>query len=312
MAIRLPGSWRAALELASRFGYAARGSVYLIVGVIALLAALDLAPAPRGAREVFASWAEWPPGVLLLALLAGGLVGFSLWRALQTLFDADSHGGGAKGWAVRAGQAVSGVIYGLLAWSVFELLDGIEDIGEADETEEAQAAAAAFLALPHGDLLLIAAGLALFGVGAGNVIQGAAQDFAKRLQCSEAVCRWASPLARAGYIGRGLATFPLGVFLFRAGLEARSSEARTWSDALQAVEAQPFGGLVLSLMAAGLIAFGLFGLVEAVWRRIEPPRLSRLPSPAAAPTARSSPDPRTPRIPADTRGVSRAPCSGHP
>lgn len=270
--MRLPEAWRRSLELASRFGYAARGCVYLIIGGFALLAALDLTPAPRGATEAFALWAEWTPGVLLLALLAAGLIGFTVWRGLQTLFDADSHGAGPKGWAVRAGQAVSGVVYGLLAWSVLELLDGIEDVGEADETAEAQATAATFLAHPHGDLILLSAGLVLFGVGIGNLVQGVAQDFGKRLSCSPAICRWAVPLARAGYIGRGLATFPLGVFLFRAGLEARSSEARTWSDALQAVEAQPFGSLILSLMAGGLIAFGLFGLIEAAWRRIEAPR----------------------------------------
>lgn len=275
MPVRLTGIWPAALELASRLGYAARGSIFLVVGLFALLAALDLTPAPRGARDVFATWAAWGPGAVLLALLAAGLLGFTVWRGLQTVFDADSHGAGPKAWAVRAGQAASGVVYGLLAWSALELLDGIEDVGEADGTAEARAAAAAFLAQPHGDLILLSAGLVLFGVGIGNLIQGAAQDFAKRLKCPPAVCRWVVPLARAGYVGRGLATFPLGLFLFRAGQGARSSEARTWADALQAVEAQPFGSLVLSLMAGGLIAFGIFGLVEAVWRRIEPPKRLR-------------------------------------
>jgi len=78
-------------------------------------------------------------------------------------------------------------------------------------------------------------------------------------------------MARAGYIGRGLATLPLGLFIFRAGIDARSSEARDWAGALQAVEAQPLGSLILSLVAGGLIAFGLFGLAEAVFRRIESP-----------------------------------------
>lgn len=269
MAIRLPKAWRRGLEAVSRLGYAARGVVYLTVGAFALLAALDLTPKPTGATEALAAWADWPPGLVLVGLLAVGLCGFTAWRVLQTVFDADHYGDDPKAWAVRAGQAVSGVVYGLLAWSALELLDGFEDVGEADETPES---AAEVLALPHGDLLLLAAGLALLGVGVGNLLQGLMQDFAKRLTCPDGVRRWAVPLARAGYIGRGLATFPLGVFIFRAGVEARSSEARSWADALQAVEAQPFGSLILSLLAGGLIAFGLFGVVEAVWRRIEPPR----------------------------------------
>lgn len=271
MALRLPKAWRRGLEIVSRLGYAARGSVYLTVGTFALLAALDLTPRPAGATDAVAAWAQWAPGIVLLVLLAGGLIGFSVWRALQTIFDADRQGEDAKGWAVRLGQALSGVIYGLLAWSILELLDGLEDVGEADEGAETQQVAAGVLTLPHGDWILLAAGLVLFGVGIGNLVQGFKQDFAKRLACSPAVCRWATPLARAGYVGRGLATFPLGIFIFRAGLDARSSEARDWAGALQAVEAQPFGSLILSLMAGGLIAFGLFGLVEAVFRRIEPP-----------------------------------------
>lgn len=188
------------------------------------------------------------------------------------MFDADHHGTSPKGWAIRVGQAVSGVVYGVLAWSALELLDGFEDIGEADETDSAQTLAAEVLAFPHGDWIMIAGGLALFAVGIGNLVQGARQDFAKRLDCSDDICRWAVPLARAGYIGRGLATFPLGVFLFRAGLEVRSSEARSWADAMQAIEGQPFGPVILALVAGGLIAFGLFGLVEARYRRIEAPK----------------------------------------
>ncbi len=272
MAARLPERWRRALELASRLGYAARGAVYLTVGVLAMLAALDLTPSASGAHEAMALWARWTPGLLLVALLAGCLLAFSIWRGVQSVFDADRHGHSPRALAIRAGQAVSGLAYGALAVSALELLDGFEDIGEADESESARTAAAEILALPHGDGLLVTAGLGLVAVGVGNFIQGVGQDFAKHLDGSRALCRWAVPLARAGYIGRGLATLPLGLFLLRAGWQVRAAEARSWADALDAVEGQPFGSLIVVLIALGLIAFGLFGVVEARYRRIVPPR----------------------------------------
>lgn len=272
MAARLPQKARKALETTSRFGYAARGLVYLSVGAIALLAAIDLTPRATGTGGAIEAWAAWPLGLALIMAVAVCLFAFSLWRFLQAAFDADHHGLDAKGLAVRAGQAISGVIYGALAISTLELLDGLEDVGEADESDSARTFAAEVLQLPYGDWIMIAVGLALVGVGVGNLIQGAMQDFAKRLDCSEALCRWAVPLGRIGYIGRGLATLPAGVFLVRAGLEARSSEARSWGDALQALEAQPYGSLILGAIAAGLIAFGLFGVFEAFYRRIEAPR----------------------------------------
>lgn len=259
-----------ALEWASRLGYAARGAVYLGLGSIVLLAAADLTPRASGAKAMLSAWADWPLGLVLVGLVAIGLLGFAIWRGLQAVFDADRHGTSPKAMAVRIGQAISGVIYGSLGLWALELLDEFEDVGEADEEQKAQGAAATILALPQGDVLLLLAGVALVGVGLGNVIQGLAQDFGKRLACDDRVCRWVVPMAKVGYGARGLATLPAGVFLIEAGLDARSSDARSWGGALQAVEGQPFGSSVLALMALGLVAFGLFGLVEAVYRRIRP------------------------------------------
>ena len=260
-----------ALEWASRFGYAARGLVYLGLGAIVLLAAIDVTPRAKGAKAMLAAWAAWPLGLALVGAIAVGLLGFALWRALQAIFDADQHGTSPKAIAVRIGQAVSGLIYGALGVWALELLDAFEDIGEADEEQSARGLAAATLALPYGEALLLLAGAVLLGVGIGNIVQGLAQDFAKRLRCDEVVCRWVVPMAKIGYAARGLATLPAGVFLAQAGLAARSREAHSWGGALQALEGQPFGSWLLGLVAVGLVAFGLFGLVEAAFRRIRPP-----------------------------------------
>jgi hypothetical protein len=260
-----------AIELASRLGYAARGLVYLGLGSIVLLAALDLTPRAKGAKALMRAWADWPLGGVLIGGIGAGLAGFAAWRVLQAVFDADRHGRSPKAWAVRIGQAISGLVYGGLALSAFELLDELEDAGELDEEQRAHHTAGTILDLPYGDTLLIAAGLVVIAFGIGNVVQGLVQDFGKRLNCDERTCRRVAPLAKVGYGARGLASLPLGVFLVTAGVEARAGEARSWGGALQALEGQPFGNAALCLVAAGLIAFGLFGLVEARYRRIRPP-----------------------------------------
>ena len=266
-----PTGFAAGVQWTARIGYAARGAVYLGLGAIALLAALDLTPRAKGARGVLETWAAWPLGSLLITLIASGLTGFAFWRGVQAVFDADRHGGTLKGWAVRAGQALSGVVYGGLAWSALELLDVFEDVGEADETQDIHQFAEAILSWPGGDRLLILAGLVVLGFGIGNVVQGLMQDFAKRLSCDADTCARVVPLAKFGYAARGLATLPLGAFLVVAGLEVRASQARSWGDALQIVEQQPAGAGILCLVAMGLVAFGLFGFVEALSRRIQPP-----------------------------------------
>lgn len=262
---------RTLLEWASRLGYAARGLVYLGVGAIAFLAAVDLTPRSHGPKAVLAAWAAWPLGLVIIAAIGLGLLGFAVWRGLQAVFDADRHGVSPKALVIRVGQAVSGVIYGALAWSAFALLDQFEDVGEADEEQSAHHMAAGLLSMPHGDKLLLLGGVVMLGVGVGNIVQGAAQNFGKRLGCSDVVCARVVPLARLGYGARGLATLPTGLFLIKAGWDVRSRDARGWGGALQAIEDQPFGSWVLGLIALGLIAFGLFGFVEAAFRRIRPP-----------------------------------------
>jgi hypothetical protein len=274
---RVPGrlsatAWSRLLELTARFGYGARGFVYLSVGFVALLAAWDRARAPVGSRGLFRSIAEQPLGQVWLVTLAVGLFSFVLWRVLQSILDADRQGRSLKALGKRAGQAASGIFYGVLGFSVLELVDEIGERGDPREAAEMQQQAQSLLALPFGGWLLLAIGLVVLAAGIGNIIQGFRGDFASALKCDRDLCRRVVPLARTGYVARGFAYLPLGGFIVLAGLHARASEVQSLSGALQALERQPFGTMVLSLTASGLMAFGAFAFVEARYRRIRAPR----------------------------------------
>ncbi|MDB5469736.1 MAG: hypothetical protein JWR84_1296 [Caulobacter sp.] len=268
---RKPSKPAVALEWAARAGYAARGFVYLSIGGLAASAAVELARTPTGARGAVAALADWPFGQVWAALIAVGLIGFALWRGLQSVFDADRQGSEPKALASRAGQAISGLVYGALAWSILALLDELEDFGEADEAQNARQGAAGLMSLPFGSWLLLVVGLFVVAVGVAGVVQVFRTDFGKRLGCKAGTRRWACWIGRVGYGMRGLAFLPLGYTLVRAGWDARASEVRNLGGALQALEAQPFGSAVLFVTGLGLAAFGLYAVLEALWRRIEPP-----------------------------------------
>ena len=260
--------WASVIELVCRAGYAARGFVYVSIGLMALLAALEIAPKARGATGALQAWSEWPLGVTLLWLTGLGLYGFAGWRALQSIFDADRQGRSAKALASRLGQAISGVVYGGLAVSVFGLLDALEDLGEVDDQAKTRAAIGDALAMPGGELLVIGAGVFVVGVGVGSIVQAFRRDFSKGLGCSRDFARRAALLGRVGYGARGVAFLPAGVFMILAGLHARSGEAKGTGAALDWLEGLPFGGLLMGLTALGLIAFGLFAFVEARFRTL--------------------------------------------
>lgn len=261
-----------ALEASSRFGFAANGFVYLSVGILMLAAAVGMrgqAVDPHGVLYVLA---QQPFGRLWLILIGAGLWAFVGWRVLQAVFDVDHEGSDLRGWAVRAGQAASGLAYAILASGVFELLDEVGPNMGARDLAENQEKASMILGLPFGGAALIVIGLIIGAVGIGNIVMGIVNDFAATLVCSRAVCRWVLPLARVGYAARGLAYLPLALFVILAGYSAKASRVETFGTALQALERQPGGAWMLGMTAVGLMAFGAYAFVEARCRRIRVPR----------------------------------------
>ena len=260
--------WATLVEFACRAGYAARGAVYASIGVIALLAAFDLKPRSQGAVGALQAWGEWPLGMLLLWFLGLGLYAFAGWRLLQSVFDADRQGTKPMALASRAGQAISGLVYGALGVSVFGLIDTMEDLGEADDREKTSASVEQMLVMPGGEWLVVLVGAFIVACGIGNVVQAIRRDFCEGLTCDDGLSRKLANLGRAGYGARGLVFLTAGSFVMLAGVRARSGEAKGTGAALEWLEALPMGGLLLALTAAGLIAFGLFAFVEARFRRM--------------------------------------------
>ena len=240
--------------------------VYLSVGAMALLAAAGLTPHATGALGALDAWGQWPAGIALLWLVGLGLYGFAGWRVLQAVFDADRLGSSPKALATRAGQAVSGLVYGALAVSTFGLLDAIEDLHEADDQAKTRAFVARTLDLPGGDWAVIGLGGFILACAVGNMARAVTGHFARTLTLAEKHAPWAGGLARLGYFGRGLALAPAGLFTLSAGWHARAADARGLGGALEALRTQAYGPVVLALVALGLVAFGLFGFLEA-WNR---------------------------------------------
>lgn len=264
-------------EWAARIGYGARGFVYLSVGVLVLLATFNVVGTAVGTKGALAWLARQPLGRLWALLIGLGLAAFVMWRLLQAVFDADHEGVSMDGLGTRMSQLFSGFSYAALAVAAFSLLARTPDDPAREGVEKSREQAAAVLALPYGQWLLIAGGLAIFGIGISNIVKAWREDFTEYLACSESMCRRVAPLARIGHIARGLAYLPLASLVVLAGLDERASEVTSFGAALQAVEGQPAGRWILTVAALGFVAFGSFSFIEARFRRIRPPRKLKSP-----------------------------------
>ena len=260
------------LEAMSRIGFAANGVVYVSVGLLILATAIGMRNQAVDQQGLPYVLAQQPLGRVWLVVLGVGLWAFVGWRVLQAVFDADREGSDLQGWTVRITQGFSGLFYAVLASGVFELLDEVGRAMGAEQMAENQQKAAILLDLPFGGALLMVVGLGIAGVGIGNIVTGIVNDFAAKLSCSKTVCRWVLPLARIGYVARGLAYLPLALFVTLAGWRAQSSEVETFGSSLDALQNQPGGDWMLGATGIGMVAFGAYAFVEARYRRIRPPR----------------------------------------
>lgn len=260
------------IVITARVGYGARGFVYLSVGLLTLAAAAVHRGDAVGTKGAFGWLSDQPYGRMWLILLAFGLVAFAAWRLLQAICDADREGRSWRAIGKRTAQGFSGLGYLALAISVGQVIvRAYADVEQAGAVENREKAAL-IMDLPFGAWLLTGVGLAILGIGAANIVRSVREDFTESLSCSEKVCRRLTPIARAGYAARGMAYLPLGVIVALAGLRSQPHDVTSFGLALEALERQPTGSMILSVTAGGLVAFGAFSFVEARFRRIRPPR----------------------------------------
>jgi hypothetical protein len=267
---RLARKARPWVETFARLGYAAKGVVYTVIGVIAALAALRGGGETADSRGALSEIVRQPFGHVMLIVVAVGLACYALWRLTQAVMDTEDKGSEWKGLAVRAGYACIGFVYFGLGYSAVRLFLG-GDVGDSSD-EKSKAWSATFMALPFGRLLVGLAGLCVIGFGLSQCYKAYSSKFRenlKRGEMGEHADAFVTRAAQFGLVSRGVVFGVIGVFLIQAALHARAHEARGLGGALRALLERPSGPWILGVVALGLVAYGLFMFSLALYRRID-------------------------------------------
>jgi hypothetical protein len=257
----------AALEVLARVGLVAYGVVHLLISWLALQLAWG-APASKSADPsgALSTLADQPLGKILLWLVAVGLVALALWQASEAIWGYRNREGAPR---VRK-QVTSGakaVIYGTLGVSAASVGLG----SRSSSSQSQQQATSGVLAWPAGQVIVVVTGLIIVGVGAAGVVKGVQKSFGEEIDTSsmsagprEGVAR----LGQVGYVAKGLALVLVGGLLGYAALTFERQKAPGLDGTLQTILAQPFGRFLLTAVAVGFLAFGLFAMLQSRYRRM--------------------------------------------
>jgi len=240
----------------TRIGFAARGLLYIVIGL--LVVGTGRTEDLTGALEYVGRGG----GKLLLTTMAGGLAVYGLWRLSDLALGTEHPGSGRKALVKRLVSAFIGCIYLYLAYKAVRVLTagyaGPEGTREQADT---------VLDLPGGEIVLLAAAAVLAIAGASQLWKAWRCKFMNRLREGAGAKQWIKWTGRIGYSARGIIFLVVASLVARAAASQSADEAGNIEQALDVLR-----GPFLVPIAAGLILFGLFSLIEARYRRIhEPP-----------------------------------------
>ncbi|MGI5451614.1 DUF1206 domain-containing protein [Streptomyces sp. CA-249302] len=257
-----------AVKAAARAGFAARGVMYLLVGVLALRIAFGDGGRDADRRGALAEIGNRPFGSVLLFTLGVALAGMALWRLSEAAFGATGPDGRSA--KKRLLSVARCVFYFFVAHSVLALAAGSGNGGGSDD-RQSKDVAARLLGVPGGQWIVAVAGAGI--VVAGLWIGGRAvlRKYHDKLRLGEMSSRTRHAVDVTGVGGgaaRGLVFAAAGVFAVRAAVDYEPNRAKGLDDTLRSFAHTPAGPGLPACVALGLVLFGLFSFAMARWRKV--------------------------------------------
>jgi hypothetical protein len=255
------------LERAARFGLVAQGVSYGLVAVLAIEVALGKGGKATDREGALRTIAEGSVGRVIVVVLAIGFGAYALWRLAQAFLghDVEERGGEAK-WGKRLSSLGKAAIYAGLCWAAVEILTGGGG-GSGGERE----ATKGILGWPAGRWLVGALALGIFGAALWNLyraLSGKYEDQLKTGEMSERELTWTRRVAVVGLVSRAAVFGIVAWFFLKAAADYDASQARGMDGALRKLAHEPYGEVLLAVVAAGLFAFGVFCLIQARYREV--------------------------------------------
>lgn len=253
-----------ATQWLGRAGLAARGIIYILMGVVAVLVAIGHSSHPADQQGALQLLAAQPYGLVALVLLALGFIAYALWQLSQAAFGVTGEDDSAMQRLKAAGIAVA---YAGLAYLTIKVIIG----AEGSQSRQQQDFTATVMRHPFGRWVVGVAGLVVLVAGVIMAIRGFQRKFMKYFQgspMSATARRVTERLGMIGTIARGLVFALVGGLIIDAAVTHHARHSGGLDKALLTLRHQTAGPYLLLIAAIGLAIFGCYGLCEARWRRV--------------------------------------------
>ena len=256
-------------ELLVRAGFVARGLTYGVIGGVALALALGAGGSSSNTNQqgALSLIAKAPFGKVAVGVAAVGLLMYALWKLSLAVLGRGPEGVDSQKLKDRVSNAAGAVVYfGFFSVALRVLLGSA-----GNQSAQQRRTASGVLGWPGGPVLVAIAGIAMIAISAYQVYSAIRGDFAKESktgQMGRHERKLFLTLGRVGLSARSIVFAIVGYFLVRTAIDFKPNGIGL-DGALAKVHAQPYGPLLLGIVAAGLLVFAVFStFFEARYRRL--------------------------------------------
>lgn len=257
------------METLTRIGYGARGLIYITMGLLAVQVALGKGGALASPQGAIAAIGKQPAGLILLWVILVGIISYSAWGLVRALLDPLHKGHDLKGLLVRFGFLVSAFSYAILALPTYGYITGASHPTNGSQTQKLLTS---IMKMPWGRWGIGILGLVVLVGGLYQIYLGFKAGFDRQFQIyalSPKELKLATDVGRFGTAARGLVFAVVGGLITLGAYRANPSQPVGIDTALATLLHQSYGVWLLGVVALGLIAFGFYSMLSALWFRLK-------------------------------------------
>jgi Domain of Unknown Function (DUF1206) len=249
----------------ARVGLIAYGVMHLLIAWLAAQLAWGFRGADADQTGALQTIARTPGGTVVLWAIGLGMLALALWQAGEVLLW--WHGLLDREHRKRTAVVITKCLAKALVYAVLGLTALLFALGiEYEADERLRDLTENTLGIPGGALLVGAVAVAVVAVGLYTLVRGITGGFMKDVDLPAAPDRWEPVIeiiGRVGYVAKGIAFGLVGVLLWRAATSADVSTATGLDGAMTAIAGVTAGPWLLTAIAVGFAAFGVYALARA-------------------------------------------------
>ncbi|SRX76256.1 DUF1206 domain-containing protein [Aequorivita antarctica] len=251
-------------KIAATIGFVSKGIIYLVIGILSLLAALNMGGGSSGTNQALVFLKKQPFGQILLMLLGVGLLCYSFWMFVQSIKDPEDLGNSRKAKLRRFGLFTTGLVYTFIAvltfYHVFTYV--AEGTSSSRYLNFIGPSTLSIVFICVGIVLAIQSIILILGVLKGGLLDQFNLEGHKYHQLIRRIGQF-------GFYSRAFIVAIIAYFFLRAGIYSGNHDIKGIQDAFSFLDQSMLGRILMGFTAVGFISYGAFYVLLTRYRSFD-------------------------------------------